>query len=86
MLCFQPRLSKETNVLDAKKSIKAVVSCFDLRTVAVALGIGPDELEGFRQSLENKTEKGRENGSGIELLFGVLVFLSRNFGLGKHVL
>jgi len=55
--------------LDAKKSIKTVVSCLDLRTVAVALGIGPDELEGFRQSLENKTEKGRENGSEIELLF-----------------
>lgn len=72
MLCFQPRLSKETNVLDAKKSIKTVVSCLDLRTVAVALGIGPDELEGFRQSLENKTEKGRENGSEIELLFTCL--------------
>ena len=74
MLCFQPRLSKETNVLDAKKSIKTVVSCFDLRTVAVALGIGPDELEGFRQSLENKTEKGEWIRDWVVVwCFGVLV-------------
>ena len=38
-------------------SRKTVVSCFDLRTVAFALDIGPEELEGFRQILENREGK-----------------------------
>ena len=82
-MCFSAEIIERDRCFGCQKINK---DSFDLRTVAVALGIGPDELEGFRQSLENKTGKGRENGSEIELLFAVLVFLSRNFGLGKHVL
>ncbi len=75
-LCVFRQGFRMQKFLMPQHSRKTVVSCFDLRTVAFALDIGPEELEGFRQILEN-----REGKKGERIRDWVVVC---NFGLGKH--